>query len=86
LPQKAHVSLLCIVRITSIDGTHTNGFSANNVVPAAIDLVAYKPFPLVDVLTTNDSGTVRLGVGLEVAVEEDTYTSRFDKSFLSRCN
>jgi len=83
-PQYAHVSPLCIPLTTSIDGTHTKGFSVNNPVPALIGLVAYNPFPLRDVLTTNKSGTLRLGVGRDVAVEEDTYTRRFDSSFFRR--
>jgi hypothetical protein len=45
----------------------------------------YNPFPLEEVLTTRLSGTIKLGVGREVAVDEDTNTFGFCNNFFRRC-
>ena len=61
-----------------------NGNSLNNVSPETMFLVLYNPLPLDEVLTIRLSGTIKLGVGRDVAVDEDTNTFGFCNSFFSR--
>jgi hypothetical protein len=53
-------------------GAQKKGFSINKVSFAAILREAYNPFPLDDVLIRRLDGTVRFGVGLEIADETDS--------------
>ena len=58
--------------IARILGTQTKGVSLNNNSLAAICLVVYKPFPLVDDLTIRLEGIDKFGVGFEIAEDVET--------------
>ena len=75
-----------IVRITETEGTQTSGFSVNSFVLAPISVFAYNPFPLEEVFTMRLGGTVKSGVGREIADEEDLIISCFggDINFFRR--
>ena len=61
-----------------------NGNSLKIVSPKTMFFVLYNPLPLDEVFTIRLSGMIKLGVGRDVAVDEDTYTFGFCNSFFSR--